>query len=139
MFLREEDLVEKFWKFYNGRGRAIKFQFECPIREGNADLVTIEKYQDNYQINAFEFKLDDMKKVILQAEFNAKFVNKSWIVVPIEKKSIIEKRYLSACKEHGIGIFYVEAGGRWEKGLSPRFNKNIPMIQPLVNLMMKGY
>lgn len=139
MFLTENELREKFWKSYNGNNRAIKYQFECPIREGNADLVTIEKYQDNFQINAFEFKLSDIKKVIRQAEENALLVNKSWIVVPKDRESVINDRYLATCKEKGIGIMYVEDGGRWSLGCTPRYKKTIPMTQQLVNLMMKGY
>lgn len=43
MFLTENELKDKFWKSYNGNNRALKYQFECSIREGNADLVTVEK------------------------------------------------------------------------------------------------
>ena len=64
MFLTENELKDKFWKSYNGNNRALIYQFECSIREGNADLVTVEKYQENFQINAFEFKLTDIRKVI---------------------------------------------------------------------------
>lgn len=42
-FLYEKDLKEKFWESYNRKGRAIKYEFESPIRDGNADLITIEK------------------------------------------------------------------------------------------------
>lgn len=85
MFLTENELKDKFWKSYNGNNRALRYQFECSIREGNADLVTVEKYQENFQINAFEFKLTDIRKVIRQAEENAKLVNKSWIVIPADR------------------------------------------------------
>ena len=86
MFLTEKDLRDAFWKNYNYSKRALKYQFECDVRPGAADLVTVEQFQGNYQINAFEFKLSDIKKAILQAKENAKFVNKSWIVIPDEKK-----------------------------------------------------
>ncbi|MFR3063290.1 MAG: hypothetical protein ACLTL6_15185 [Holdemanella porci] len=62
MFLTEKELKDAFWKSYNNKGRAVKWQFECPVREGNTDLMTLEKYQENWQINAFEFKLTDIKK-----------------------------------------------------------------------------
>ena len=52
MFLTEKELKDAFWKSYNNRGRAVKWQFECPVREGNTDLMTLEKYQENWQINA---------------------------------------------------------------------------------------
>ncbi len=133
------ELKDKFWKSYNGNNRALRYQFECSIREGNADLVTVEKYQENFQINAFEFKLTDIRKVIRQAEENAKLVNKSWIVIPADRKSVISDKYIGACKEKGIGILYVEDGGRWSLGLSPRYKREIPMTQQLLNLMMKGY
>lgn len=86
MFLYKKDLKDMFWKFYNQKGRAKRYMFDCAIRDNGADLVTIEQYQGNYQINSFEFTLTDIKKVLLQAEENLKYVHKSWIVVPFEKK-----------------------------------------------------
>ena len=59
MFLTEQDRRDTFWANYNYNNRAIKYQFECPLRQGNIDLVTVEKFQEQYQIDAFEFKLDD--------------------------------------------------------------------------------
>lgn len=44
MFLSEKDLKETFWKNYNYNNRAIRYEFEMPIREGAADLVTVEIY-----------------------------------------------------------------------------------------------
>ena len=44
MFLTEKELKDAFWKSYNNKGRAVKWQFECPVREGNTDLMTLEKY-----------------------------------------------------------------------------------------------
>ena len=79
MFLTEMELKEKFWENYNYSGRAIRYQFESSIREGNADLVTVEMFQNNVQFNSFEFKLSDIKKAIVQAEHNSKYVHKSWI------------------------------------------------------------
>ena len=55
----------------------------------------LEKYQENWQINAFEFKLTDIKKVLLQAEGNLPYCNKSWIVIPEEKKDVILNRYMN--------------------------------------------
>lgn len=103
MFLTERKLRDVFWGNYNYSGRALRYQFECPIREGNADLITIEKYQGNYQINAFEFKLADIKKALLQAKENAQYANKTWIVVPAEKRDVIENRYTEYLREHQIG------------------------------------
>ena len=114
MFLTENELKDKFWKSYNGNNRALIYQFECSIREGNADLVTVEKYQENFQINAFEFKLTDIRKVIRQAEENAKLVNKSWIVIPADRKSVISDKYIGACKE-GLEFCMLKMGdgGVW--------------------------
>jgi hypothetical protein len=139
-FLYEKDLKENFWKSYNNKGRAKKYQFECPIREGNADLITVESYQQNYQINAFEFKLDDIKKVFLQAEANIPYVNKSWIVVPIEKKQLILDRYFNLLKEKKyIGVIGVEPSGRYSIIYQPLFQIEMKSNQALTNLMMNNF
>lgn len=62
MFLSERELKETFWKNYNYSSRAKRYQFEVPIREGIADLVTVEVFQGDVQFNSFEFKLSDIKK-----------------------------------------------------------------------------
>ena len=49
MFLSERELKETFWKNYNYSSRAKRYQFEVPIREGNADLVTVEVFQGDVQ------------------------------------------------------------------------------------------
>lgn len=137
MFLTEKELKEAFWKSYNNKGRAKRWQFECPIREGNADLLTLEKYQDNWQINAFEFKLTDIKKVLLQAEGNLPFCNKSWIVIPIEKKDIILNRYVNLLNEDKyIGVIGVESGGRYSIIYQPRFKSEIKFNQTILNMCM---
>ena len=137
MFLSEKELIKVFWENYNYSNRAIRYQFECPIREGNADLVTVEKFQDNYQINAFEFKLNDIKKAILQAKGNTPYANKSWIVVPEEKGEYIKKRYSTYLAEAKyIGVITVAEGGRWEVIYRPKFQKEISVNQALLKLMM---
>ena len=138
MFLTEKRLKDTFWKNYNYSGRAIRWQFECPIREGCADLITIEKYQGNFQINAFEFKLDDIKKAILQAKENYSFVNKSWIVIPVEKKDLIMNRYYQHLKENGIGVITVEEKGHWEILIQAKYRKEVQMNQIVINLMMQN-
>lgn len=139
MYIYENKLKENFWNNYNNKNRAVKYQFECNLRDGNIDLVTIEIYQENYQINAFEFKLSDIKKAISQAKENANLVNRSWIVVPVERKKVITDKYFNVCRQNGIGIIYVEESGRWEAGLLPKFNKNIVLTQKLLNFLMQGY
>lgn len=110
-FLYEKDLKNKFWEFYRNRKSIVKYQFESDARDGGIDLLTIEKYQNEYQICAFEFKLSDIKKALAQAEANLPFVSKSFIVIPAEKEQLIQDKYLSYLKEkHYIGVIGVEQG-----------------------------
>lgn len=140
MFLTEKELKETFWKNYNNKGRARSWQFECPIREGNADLMTLEKYQEKWQINAFEFKLENIKKALLQAEGNLPYCNKSWIVVPIEKSDLITNRYINYLQEKkNIGVIGVEAGGRYSIIYQPRFKTNLKFNQTLLNMCVKEF
>lgn len=139
MFLTERKLRDVFWENYNYSGRALRYQFECPIREGNADLITIEKYQGNYQINAFEFKLADIKKALLQANENAQYANKTWIVVPAEKRDVIENRYMGYLREHQIGAILVEEEGHWEVLYRAYYHTEIMLHQQVLKLAMKEY
>lgn len=139
MFLQEKELKEKFWKSYNGSKRAVRYQFECSIREGNADLVTVERFQDKYQINAFEFKLNDIKKALLQAEGNLPYVNKSWIVVPIEKKNLILDKYKNHLDgKKYIGVIGVEPGGRYTIIYQPRFKIKTYLHQEIIKVCVAG-
>ena len=61
MFLTERKLRDVFWENYNYSGRALRYQFECPIREGNADPITIEKYQGNYRSMRLNLSLPTSK------------------------------------------------------------------------------
>lgn len=139
MFLTERELKEKFWKYYNNKGRALRYEFEAPIRPGNADLVTVEKYQGVYETNAFEFKLSDVKKAILQARANAEYVNKSWIVVPEEKINLVQERYLKYLKEYKLGAIAVTEGGRWNVIWRAAFQKDSKINSAIIELMMNGY
>lgn len=128
-----------FWKSYNNKGRAIRYQFECSIREGNADLITVERYQGNYQLNAFEFKLNDIKKALLQAEANLRYVNKSWIVIPIEKQDLILSKYTNYLKEQKyIGVIGVAAGGRYSIIYQPKFKAETIGNQEVIKLCMNS-
>lgn len=139
MFFSEKKLRNTFWENYNYSRRAVRWQFECPIREGNADLITIEKYQGTYQINAFEFKLSDIKKALLQAKENTQYVNKSWIVVPEEKRDLIENRYMEYLREHQIGAILVEEEGHWEVLYRAYYHTEIKFHQQVLKLAMKEY
>lgn len=95
---------------------------------------------ERYQINSFEFKLDDIKKVMLQAEANLPFVNKSWIVIPIEKEKLINDRYMCYLREKRyIGVIGVESGGRYCIIYQPNFQQEIKVNQTLINMMMRKY
>lgn len=137
MFLTEKELKDKFWENYNYSGRALRYEFESPIREGNADLITIEMFQDKVQFNAFEFKLSDIKKAILQAKQNSKFVHKSWIVIPSEKGNLIKDRYITYLNDlKYIGVIIVEEGGRWKMIHKPVYRKNIELKNEILKLML---
>lgn len=137
MFLTEKELKEKFWENYNYSGRALRYEFEAPIREGCADLVTVEMFQNQVQFNAFEFKLSDIRKAILQAKENSKFVHKSWIVIPSEKEDLISGRYKSYLKEiKYVGVIVVEEGGRWKMIHKPFYRKNIKINNSILKLIL---
>ena len=122
MFLTEQELRDRFWENYNYSGRAIYHQFEAPMRYGDVDLMTIEKFQERYQINAFEFKLNDVKKVMLQ-----------------EKAQIILNRYRRMIEDaKHVGVITVEEGGRWNVILRPQFQKEIVLTQQLLDFLMRG-
>lgn len=137
MFLTEKELKDRFWENYNYSGRALRYEFESPIREGNADLVTVEIFQDRVQFNAFEFKLSDIRKAILQAKENSRSVHKSWIVVPSEKEKLISERYIAYLKEiKYVGVITVEEGGRWKMIYRPMYRKNIELSNRILKLML---
>lgn len=135
MFLTEKELRDAFWKNYNYGGRALRYQFEIEFRTGSTDLLTLEKFQGHYQLNAFEFKLADMKKVILQAKGNRPYVNRSWVVVPSEKQGLLAGKYKSCLQEAGIGVITVEEGGRWQMVRKPGFQKDIRMNQEIIDFL----
>lgn len=115
----------------------MRYQFECAIREGNADLVTVEQFQGFIQFNAFEFKLSDIKKAIAQALENSDFVHKSWIVIPIEKKNLIKDRYINKLERIAyVGVITVSDSGRWEMIYKPKFRKDICLSQEILKLML---
>ncbi|MBQ8562876.1 MAG: hypothetical protein IJ443_03155 [Firmicutes bacterium] len=109
------------------------------MRYGSVDLMTVEMFQGNYQINAFEFKLNDIKKVLLQAKANVEFCNKSWVVVPSEKAKVILERYQAILTDaKHVGVIAVEEGGRWNVIYRPQFQTEIVLTQQLLNFLMRG-
>ena len=139
MFISEKELKNQFWTYYKRRKGIVAYQFENSMREGNCDLLTLEVFQDKYQINAFEFKLNDIKKVFLQAEANLPFVNKSWVVIPMEKEELINNKYLNYLKEKQfIGVIGVEARGRWNIIYQPRIQQEFKINQEIIKFIVTG-
>lgn len=137
MFLTERKLKETFWKNYNYSNRALRYQFECSLREGNADLVTVESYQGQIQFNAFEFKLSDIKKALLQAMENSKYVHKSFIVIPNEKENLINDKYKNMLdKIEYVGVIIVSDKGRWDMIHKPKFRYNVKLHQEILHMMI---
>ena len=116
-----------------------QFDISLNVLSENADLVTVERFQDKYQINAFEFKLNDIKKALLQAEGNLPYVNKSWVVVPIEKKNLILDKYKNHLEEKKyIGVIGVEPGGRYSIIYQPRFKIKTYLHQEIIKVCVAG-
>lgn len=139
MFIEEKQLKETFWNNYKKRKAIVRYQFENAMRTGNCDLLTLEVFQEKYQINAFEFKLTDIKKVLAQAEANLPFVNKSWIVIPINKENLIRDKYLNYLKEKRyIGVIGVEDGGRWNIIHQPMIQQQFKMNQEVLKFIVEG-
>lgn len=139
MFIEEKVLKEKFWENYKNRKGIVSYQFENALRKGNCDLLTLEVYQEKYQINAFEFKLNDIKKVLAQAEANLPYANKSWIVVPIEKEQLIKDKYMNYLTEKKyIGVMGVESGGRWTIIHQPKIQQDIKLSQEVLAFIING-
>lgn len=139
MFIEEKVLKEKFWENYKNRKGIVSYQFENALRKGNCDLLTLEVYQEKYQINAFEFKLNDIKKVLAQAEANLPYANKSWIVVPMEKEQLIKDKYMNYLTEKKyIGVMGVESGGRWTIIYQPKIQQDIKLSQEVLAFIING-
>lgn len=128
-FIEERKLREAFWNKYGHRKNILGYQFENKSRTGGIDLLTVElvatKEKEYIQFVGFEFKLDDIKKAIAQAEENTNYVHKSFIVIPAEKKNLIEDKYMSylkICKY--VGVIGVQLNGTWEIIYAPWSKKD---------------
>lgn len=71
--------------------------------------------------------------------FLGKYVNKSWIVVPKEKRDLIENRYMEYLREHQIGAILVEEEGHWEVLYRAYYHTEIKFHQQVLKLAMKEY
>ena len=114
MFLYEKDLKESFFEKYKTRINIKSYSFERG-RFGGMDLVTFELLNNKYEFNAFEFKLSDVKKALLQSKYNLKYVHKSWIVLPEEKRDLIQNKYQEEIKKiSGLGVILVKENGYYD-------------------------
>lgn len=138
MFLSEKELKQKFWDNYNYGKRAICSQFDIQIDNRAVDLMTLEKYQEKYQLNAFEFMLTDVKRVIFQAKGNIPYVTKSWIVMPMEKSELLRTKYINTIQKEGIGVIVVEEGGRWQMIVKPKYRDSLQMNQNVLDFIIGG-
>ncbi len=114
LFLYEKDLKESFFEKYKTRINIKRYSFEIG-RFGGMDLVTFELLNNKYEFNAFEFKLSDVKKALLQSKYNLKYVHKSWIVLPEEKRDLIQNKYQEEIKKiSGLGVILVKENGYYD-------------------------
>lgn len=109
-FVTEDELKYAFDEYYvqkqKSKGVIVRHSYES-MRYGGADLVTVEKYNDIYQIRSFEFKLKDWRKALDQAKQNLKFSHQSFIVLPSNQvKNALEtgSDFLSKYKLGIIGV-----------------------------------
>lgn len=136
MFLYEEDLKNSFWEKYKRRSNVKNYAFEVG-RKGGVDLVTFESLSNVFEFNAFEFKLEDIKKALLQAKHNLEFVHKSWLVIPEEKKNLIQNKYYTEIKSvRGLGVILVDEEGYYDFFVKPlpRDDKDIRLNKELLKL-----
>ncbi|MGB4984305.1 MAG: hypothetical protein WBO70_00845 [Erysipelotrichaceae bacterium] len=140
MFIEENELKNSFWDNYKNRSSIKGYQFESNIRNGCADLLTIELFQDKVQINTFEFKLTDIKKALAQAEANLKFSHRCFVVLPANKEKVIRDKYDFFLKSKKyIGVIVVEDGGRWNMiyKASSQPDSNVTISQEVLKILIK--
>lgn len=140
-FVEEKALRDAFWKGYEHRSGVLRHQFEAPVRHGGIDLVTIEDYNGRIYFVAFEFKLDDIKKALAQAEENLKYVHKSFIVIPDEKCNTIIDKYDEYLKEQKwigvIGVDYQSKRWNMHYPVSIKPDSLVTPSQEIWKLMLK--
>lgn len=143
MFVEEKQLRDAFWNKYNYRKNILKYQFESNARHGGVDLITIEtvdRAEDENSITfiGWEFKLTDIKKAIAQAELSLEFCHKVFVVIPLEKRKLIEDKYINYLEEKKfIGVIGVELDGRWTMIYQPWMQKdeNLKLNQEILRLL----
>lgn len=122
IFESDKELKELFWDKYKQRQRPSKHQFEVQINEDMIDLLVLEEVVEGQpKLNSFVFSMKDIPNAIIRARNNLKYVNKSWIVIPIEKEKVINNRYLpylNECKKIGV-IGLKKPNGFFKRFYSP--------------------
>lgn len=87
-------------------------------------------YKDNYvikEILAFEAKLNNWKKAVIQSERHLWFTNSSFVILPELSKTVLS-RVQEACNEKGIGLI-VQVGERnFQIQKKPLYKKHIDSI-----------
>lgn len=140
MFLYEKDLQEAFWEKYKGRPNILSYQFDSG-RRGGMDIVTFETLGERYEFNAFECKLNDIKKGILQCRHNLMYCHKAWLVMPEEKKKVIKDKYAGEIiKTKGLGVILVKETGYYEMFIKtmPKPEAELVLNQELLRLACFG-
>ncbi len=135
-FLYEQELRDYFWSLYGYRKTIEAYRFET-ARRGGMDLATLERVRNRFEFCAFEFKLNDMKRVITQAKHNMQYVHKSFIVIPDTKEKLIRDKYwLEIVNQKYLGVITVEHEGRWNIIHQPRTQPDelITLNQSLLSL-----
>lgn len=143
-FIEEIKLRDAFWTKYGYRDGILKYQFENSARAGRVDLITIEVFEDyndnkNIKFISWEFKLNDIKKAIAQAEASLEYCHKAFVVIPLEKEKIIREKYLPYLKiKKFIGVIGVELDGRWTMIYQPKMQKDeaLKINQEILKLMV---
>ena len=79
-------------------------------------------------------------KILLQAKGNIPYCNKSWIVVPEEKRKVVLERYQNYLTDaKHIGVIIVAEGGKWEMIYRPLFKRELVFEQPLLNFLIRVF
>ena len=124
-FVSEEELRQQFIKMYLKKKNIIAYQLESKTRSGGIDMITVERVSNakdatkfHIELCSFEFKLDDINKAFSQANLNSKYFHKSFVVVPMRKKAVIDQTYATYYKKYPsigcIGVNHPSAGGTYE-------------------------
>lgn len=141
-FVTEDELKYAFDEFYLkkqiAKGVVVRHSYES-MRYGGADLVTVEKYQDIYQIRAFEFKLKDWRKALDQAKKNLEFAHQSFIVLPSNQVKNALETGSDFLKQYKIGIIGVDPETkRWkmEQIALSQNDSDISLSQEIFKLLL---